>query len=90
MSSSGPGQVHQVQLKTYRPGPGPYNTLPVNFLRHQMTSNHYCMTSNNVPLILAFKMTFKMTLKMAIKTFDFRGLSKKYLKGTSRECLNGI
>ena len=29
-----------------------------------MTSNHYCMTSNYVPLISAFKMTFRMTLRM--------------------------
>ena len=32
-----------------------------------MTSNHYCMTSNHVPLISAFKMTFRMTFRMTYR-----------------------
>ena len=54
-----------------------------------MTSNHYCMTSNHVPLMSAFKMTFRitfrmpfrmtlrMTLRMTFKTWDLRGVFKE-------------
>ena len=38
-----------------------------------MTSKHYCMTSNHVQLIPAFKMTFRMTLRMKFrKTFSVK------------------
>ena len=37
------------------------------FLRHKMTSNHYFMTSNHVPLTLAIWMTFRMTLRITLR-----------------------
>ena len=43
-------------------------------------SNHYCMSSKNVQLISAFKMTFRMTFKNGIS----RGFPGMTLKGTCK------
>ena len=67
----------------------PLTTTQQTFLGQIIIPNHYCMTSNPIPLISAFKMifrmtfritfrmTFRMTLRMALrmtfKTWDFRG-----------------
>ena len=60
------------------------------------------MTSNNVPLILAIKMTFRktlrmtlrMTFRMAFKTGDIKVVSKEdvegYFKGSSRGSVRGL
>ena len=61
------------RTKGQRPGPGltinlvchpPPLTTQQTFLGEIMSPNQYCMTSNYVPLILAFKMTFRMTFRM--------------------------
>ena len=89
------------RTKDQRPGPGlalnlvchPLTTTTQQtFLGQEITSNHYYMTSNHVPLILAFRMpfrmtfritfrmtfrmTFWMTLRMTFNTWDFRGVFK--------------
>ena len=70
---SGPGQVPGPRTKGQRPGPWLTLNLvchpltahhPVNFSWGDNTPNHYCMTSNHVSLISAFKMTFRMTSRM--------------------------
>ena len=64
------------RTKDQRPGPGltlnlvchhpltTHSPPPVNFSSGDNTPNHYCMTSNHVSLISAFKMTFRMTSRM--------------------------
>ena len=66
-----------------------------------MTSNHYCITSKNVPLIsafkIAFRMTSRMTLRMTLKKWDFKGVTSEdfegelegYLNVSSRGCFMG-
>ena len=71
-----------------RPGPGlyiqfglsptPHHHHHQTFLGQKFSPNHYCMTSNHVPLISAFKMifnmTFRMILRITFKTLDFPGV----------------
>ena len=80
LSSSGPGPVRSW------PGPGQNTCTFANTKfglpppTHQ-TSNLYCMTSNHVPLISAFKMAFMMTFRMTLKNWDFQGGLRRGLGG---------
>ena len=71
----------------------PLTTTQRTFLGQIIIPNHYCMTSNHVPLILAFKMTFRMTfrmtLRMTFKTWDFRGVFKEDFEGDFEGDLEG-
>ena len=62
---------------------------PPNFCWGDNARNHYCMTSNHVPLISAFKMTFRMTFRMTLRmTFrmTFRMTLRMTLRMTFKTC----
>ena len=67
--------IQRMILLLFRPLDEKWTTagLALVTLGQIMGPNHYCMTSNHVPLISAFKMTFRMTFRMTFKTWDFRG-----------------